>query len=269
MLRCGDGWQPTRIKRVIEGYETSTRVAKVATDAGNGFLKGMGNPAGELALATELVAGELAAWYGLQVPPFAIVGVLDIEIPMIGRGNMRFGPGFISREIEGAPSDGADIFLKKINNPDDVSKIVFFDTWIRNADRWPPEAANLPGNRDNLFFTPVDRKFDLVALDHSHCFVETTLADELSSPHLLEDDGVYGNYPEFRPLITAQAVAAAATRLRQIDISIVREIVESIPPEWGVTVGERRGLADLICRRALRVADYLPAKLVAQPSLEL
>jgi hypothetical protein len=40
MLVCGRDWQPTRVRRVIETHESSTRVAKVATDVGNGFLKG-------------------------------------------------------------------------------------------------------------------------------------------------------------------------------------------------------------------------------------
>jgi hypothetical protein len=101
MLFCGRDWQPSLVKRVIETYETSTRVAKVATDAGNGFLKGMGNPAGSLALASEVVVGELAVWLGLRVPPFAIVGTGDIQIPMMGRGDMLPGPAFISQEIEG------------------------------------------------------------------------------------------------------------------------------------------------------------------------
>src|SRR5262245_53584854 len=98
MLSCGSEWQPTLVKRVIETLRTSTRPAKVLTDEGNGFLKGMGNPAGLDALAEELVGTELARWIGLKTPPFAIVNVRDIEIPMIDRGYMRQGPAFISRE---------------------------------------------------------------------------------------------------------------------------------------------------------------------------
>jgi hypothetical protein len=138
------------VRRVIETHESSTRVAKVATDVGNGFLKGIGNPAGNDSLATELVAGELAAWFGVRTPPFAIIPVVDIEIPMIGVGHMQNGPAFISREIEGSTAAGGDVFLKRLVNPDDVSKLIVFDTWIRNPDRCPPEG--LPTNRDNLFF---------------------------------------------------------------------------------------------------------------------
>jgi hypothetical protein len=48
---------------------SSTEVVHVATDAGNGFLKGMGNRQGDESLACELVGSELAALVGLSVPP--------------------------------------------------------------------------------------------------------------------------------------------------------------------------------------------------------
>lgn len=73
MLCCGRKWQPTCIERVIESFPTSTMVCKVATDKGNCFLKGMGNPSGNDALISELVCGELAAWIGLRIPDFAII----------------------------------------------------------------------------------------------------------------------------------------------------------------------------------------------------
>lgn len=65
MLRCGLNWQPTFVDRVIEIFPTSTRVALVNTDAGLGYMKGMGNPSGNQSLAMELVGSELAANLGL------------------------------------------------------------------------------------------------------------------------------------------------------------------------------------------------------------
>jgi hypothetical protein len=269
MLQCGRVWQPTLVKRAIEPLQTSTRVVKVATDVGNGFLKGMGNPAGNVALATELVGGELAQWFGLKTPPFAVVPVSDIDIPMIGHGYMTHGPGFISKEIDGLTSDGGDVFLSKLSNPEDVSKIIIFDTWIRNADRCPPDPGNIPFNRDNLFFTPEGRKFHLVAFDHSHCFVETTLEDELGGAHLVEDEQIYGRFPEFAPYITADAVGAAVARLGQMTPATAKEIVDSVPAKWAVSIGTRAAWCDLICERAQRVAKYAPGKLGVSLSFEL
>jgi hypothetical protein len=223
----------------------------------------MGNPAGNLSLATALVAGELARWFGLVTPPFAIVQVVDIDIPMEGYGFMDKGPAFVSRELEGAPGDGGDIFLSRLNNPDDVSKLVIFDTWIRNADRCSPD-PEVPFNRDNLFFTPIGRKFDLVVFDHSHCFVETTLEAELEGGHLLDDARIYGNFPEFSRHLNGRAIEAGAARLHQIDAGVAQEIIGSIPADWGITTSVKTAWADLILRRAQKVADYVPLRLMDQ-----
>ncbi|SNT11677.1 hypothetical protein SAMN05216374_2759 [Tardiphaga sp. OK246] len=267
MLQCGVEWRPTLVKRVIEPLRTSTRAAKVATDEGIGFLKGMGNPAGPVALATELVAAELARWLGLKTPPFAIVQLVDLDVPMIERGYMLHGPAFISKEIDGLTADGGDVFLSRLHNPEDISKLVVFDTWIRNADRCPPDPQNTPYNRDNLFFTPSGRKFQIVVFDHSHCFVEGTLEDELGQPHLLDDERIYGNFPEFSAYIRPDAVQAAVARLRQIDTNVVQEVLGSIPQQWGISGSIKAAWCHLICARANKVAEFIPGKLLDEPGL--
>jgi hypothetical protein len=265
---CGSEWQPTVIKRLIEVLPTSTNVAKVSTDNGNGFLKGMGNPAGNEALAAELVSAELARWFGLRTAPFAILDVQEIEIP-VRRGYLEFGPAFITKQIPGLTGDGADVLLRKLNTHADVCRLVIFDTWIRNSDRCSSFDGEQIISRDNLFFSPRDGKLDLVALDHSHCWVETTLEDELGDPRLASDETVYGYFPEFEPYMNSQAVAAAVNRLRQLDIEFAREVVNSIPAQWGPNPGCRQLWSDLIFERAQKVAAFIPLKLVGSPELEL
>jgi hypothetical protein len=269
MLYCGAHWQPTYIKRVIETFQTSTRVARVGTDSGNGFLKGLGNPAGKLSLAAELVAGELASWYGLDIPPFAIVSIGELPIPMIDGGYLAPGPAFISREVDGFAGTGGQGFADKIANPADVAKLVVFDTWIRNADRCHPEPDNYPPNYDNLFFTTAGAKFRLMALDHSQGFVESGLEENLSDPYLLNDDGVYGYYPEFSELIQFEPVTAAIQRLGEFPAALAAEIVDSIPEEWDISNTARAAWVSVIVQRAQRVAEYLPAKLLDEPGLQV
>jgi len=269
MLRCGRNWRPASVKRVIETFETSTRVAQVATDAGNGFLKGIGNPAGPMSLVAELVAGELAAWIGLIIPDFSIIHVTGIDIPFGNGAHVQHGPAFISREIDGFGGNGGPDFIRKISNPSDIAKLVVFDTWIRNADRCHPDPENYPPNYDNLFFTPNGQKYELVALDHSQGFIESGIEAALSDPYVLEDDQVYGFFPEFAALIDYTSVTAAVARLRQIDTAQVQEIVDSIPPQWGISSGTRVVLRNVICERANRVANYISAKLLSNPGLEV
>ncbi len=268
MLHCGSEWRPTLIKRVIEPLTTSTRPVKVLTDAGIGFLKGIGNPAGTDALAEELVGTELARWLGLKTPPFALLDVRNLKIPMIGRGDVVEGPAFVSSELRGSTSDGGTAFLRKLTNPEDVAKLVVFDTWIRNSDRHSPWIQGQGSNLDNLFFRQSGRKFELVAFDHSHCFVETTLDPELGWKDTILDNRVYGNFPAFKPYITYDRLDAARRRLRDMNQDIASRIVGSVPAEWGITSGTKSKWIEVICARAKLVDEFIEFAVMGQKRLE-
>ena len=111
---------------------------------------------------------------------------------------MALGPAFVSRVLPGSTGSEDGSILKNLAAPGDISRLVMFDTWIRNADRWPPEDGIMAEpNFENLFFTPNGQKFEIIALDHSHCFVEIALDDELADPVVAFDERVYGLFPSF------------------------------------------------------------------------
>jgi hypothetical protein len=240
------------------------------TDEGVGFLKAMGNPAGNGSLASELVGTELAALLGLTVPPFAVIAVGELEIPFHGGGQADVGPAFISRELPGVTGDGGDTFLRKLVRPLDVALLIVFDTWVRNLDRCPPpDYIDPEPRRDNLFFTPIRQKFGLVALDHSHCFAEEGLETGLEQGQFVEDDGIYGLFPEFEPHLTGKLVQQAVEALRAVDHADVQAIVASVPIPWGLGAGLRQLWCDMIMARRDKVADHILNKLVLQGELGL
>lgn len=267
MVSCGNPWQPTAVRRVIQALGTSTGVAKVSTDEGIAYLKGIGNPAGLDSLATELVGTELARWIGLQTPDFAIISVNNIDIPLRAGGSLQYGPMFASRDTVHITYDGDPSKLSRLLDPEAVSRLVVFDSWIRNGDRHHPDENLQIVNRDNLFFSPRGRDYELIAIDHSHCFVAGTLADEIGDPEVRDDDGVYGLFPEFRPLISPAAIGRSLHRLSEIDTRVAGEIVGSIPSEWGVTARTRQLWVEVICQRAQHVLRYLPHTLFDQMGL--
>lgn len=268
MLNCGRTWQPSSVDRVIETYPTSTRVAKVRTDLGIGFLKGLGNPSGNESLACELVGSELASQMGLKVPPFAIVELAGLEIPMKDYGTVNFGPAFVSKEITAVTADGGDTFLRRLTDQADVARLVMFDTWIRNMDRCPPADYFDPEpRRDNLLFSPSGQKFTLVAFDHSHCFVEGELEFGLAGDHFVNDARIYGLFPEFGRYLDEATLRLAAQAIRNVDAAVIEEIVHSIPPDWGPSSIIRTRWADLIFKRGEIVAEQAFEQLVSQAQL--
>jgi hypothetical protein len=230
----------------------------------------MGNPAGNGSLASELVAAELAGLLGLRVPDFAIVEIQDIIIEMQGSGPMERGPAFASRTLEGTPADGTKLFVQKLNRPGDVSKLIAFDTWIRNSDRCPPaDALDPEPRRDNLFFAPTGRKYDIVALDHSHCFVEGDLDVELGDDQLASDPRVYGAFPEFEGFIRERDVIEATALLGRVTAAEAEQVVRAVPVAWGPSAQSREAWVRLITDRALFVSESLPELLLQQGRLQV
>lgn len=262
MLHCGMHCQPTEVQVELQLFPSSTRPAKVGTDVGQGFIKGIGNPAGDTALISELVAAELGTWFNLKIPPFAIIQNCEIAIPMINHHGNILPPIFFSKAIEGMPRDGGSTFLERLSDKSDVAKLVVFDTWIRNCDRYIDGSAN----SDNLFYATATkgRKYDLVPIDHSHCFVDIDF-EELPNSEFIEDETIYGLYPEFCEYITSDYVAIAINKLRELDREFVKDCVNSIPVEWNMTTNCRNHLVDLICQRAEYVVNTISSKLVDDP----
>ena len=263
MLACGKMCRPTKVLREVERFVSSTRVVLVETDAGLGYVKGMRNPHGAKALVSELVAAELGAWFGLSVPPFAIIENCDIEIRMKDWPYLMQPPLFFSKSVDGFPRDGSDAIISKIRNPGDISRLVVFDTWVRNTDRYSRGKMN---NSENLLLVMNGNKekYDLTPIDHTHCFFEEVLPDGLNEESVM-DQSVYGDFPEFTPYLTRTAVGAALDRLSRLDRGFVNEIVYSIPPEWGLNASAARTLADFICRRAAFMVETMAEKIVKTP----
>jgi hypothetical protein len=242
----------------------------VHTEVGDGYLKAMGNPAGEHALACELVGTQLAAWFGLPVFDFAIINVTAaVELPFAKGGLATPGPAFITRAEPGEPWGGKDRELKRLANPEDISRLVVFDTWTLNCDRHAPNKSRKP-NRNNVFLSEEAPKGELLlrAMDHTHCFAfGSALAKRIAQIDRIRDPNVYGLFPEFRAFLGRAAVGRSVSHLRQANRQLLTEITQSIPPEWDVSQAAREALVDLLLGRASYVADCIIERLWPQQEL--
>jgi len=174
-------WRPTTIRRFIRPFPTSACTALVETDAGPGYLKALGNPEGPHVLACEWVGTQLAKWFDLPTFDFSLITVaVEDEIPFAKGGLAEPGPAFITRAESGEPWSAHESQLKRIANPEDIARLVVFDTWTLNCDRYQPPPEGVAGrarvNWNNVFLSgeaPAGQLL-LKAIDHTHCF---TVAD--------------------------------------------------------------------------------------------
>lgn len=257
-------WPPTTFRRFARAIKSSTAVARIVTDAGPAYVKALGNPQGPHALACDLVGTRLAHWFGLQTFEEAILNLeATDEIPLYNGAQAKPGPAFVTREERGTPWSGDPDELAMLDNPQDLSRIVVFDTWTRNCDRHPADLETRKPNRDNVFLSgtrSTEGHFRLVAMDHGHCFTcGRELTAKAATIDAVRDERAYGLFPEFLPFLRPEVIATCLAQLGNLPVHLVREIVDGIPAAWDVSPGARHALETLIRDRAAFLAAHAEA----------
>lgn len=268
-------WNPTRVERVEKAFPTSACTVRVQTDAGPAYLKAIGSDEGPHILACELVGTRLAKWLGLRTFDYSIIDVTDAdEIEFHNKKVAHAGPAFITRAETGEPWSGNQSQLTLLANPEDLSRLVVFDTWTLNCDRhvWQGTgtASRERVNRNNVFLSQEapPGQFTLKAMDHTHCFTcgrRPTI--QVCSIDKVQDGRLFGLFPEFRDRLDRGAVQAAATDLLRMDDASAAQIVDGIPREWDVDGGVRNAICQLIVRRSHFVARTIEGRLWPQSEL--
>ncbi|MCC7085431.1 MAG: hypothetical protein IT427_10530 [Pirellulales bacterium] len=275
-------WQPTVIQRFNRAYPTSACTAQIVTDAGIGYLKALESPEGRHTLVCELVGTRLAQWFELPTFDYSIIRVdADaIDIPLLDQhqkqiGMAQSGSAFITRAENGDSWSGKTEQLNKLVNPNDIGRLIVFDTWTLNCDRHCDPPTGTFGkpriNRNNVFLSEEapSGQFMLKAIDHTHCF---TCGGELTTK-LLRDDKikeprVFGAFAEFWPLLTQDDVMLAVQALRSVNQTVADNATARIPGEWDLSEKVRQALAEFIVRRAAFVSDTIFGKLWPQAKFD-
>jgi hypothetical protein len=245
----------------------------VETDVGEGFLKALGNPEGPHALACELVGSMLADWLGLPTLDFSLVEVIeDDEIPFLRGGRAEQGTAFISRsEPAGFPWGGTAKELRFLANPLDINGLVTVDTWLLNCDRHSPDGRRK--NLDNVFLVQQEetgKNVILTAIDFTHAFTcGSEISRRLRFIDRIQDDRIYGLFPEFWDYLDRDAVRTLATKLSGFTAAIADQSISAVPAMWEVDRESRAAWAEFITRRAHFLADRLEEMLWPQGRMNL
>jgi hypothetical protein len=268
-------WKPSAVVRFIRPYPSSAKTALVETDAGQGYLKAMGAPEGPHTLASEVVAIQLAHWLGLPTFEWSIIPVDDqVEIPFVDKdgnevGKADRGPAFITKAEEGGTWSGRKADLERLDNQHDLTRLVIFDTWLLNCDRY--RAFDNKGrprvreNKDNVFMSSEEAsegRFRLKAMDHTHCF---TCGGEwtrrLSHRDTIKDERVFGLFPIFRSFMDLTVARDTTNKLGGISRDFVGEVFQTVPPEWEVSGEVVQAATTLIVERAKFVSESIVDKI--------
>jgi hypothetical protein len=170
-------WKPTRLVEVARSADTSTGATELTTDAGRAYIKPMGNRQGPHVLATDWVGTHLAKWFGLSTFDVAIIRVEAKNVFELPRGaRAEPGPAFVARAEAGDAWGGGSKELETLINPEDISRIVIFDTWTLNCDRYHFDPNARRPNYANVFLSTEsveEGRTRLIAMDHGLCFIRS------------------------------------------------------------------------------------------------
>lgn len=267
-------WQPKTILRLEECIPSSSNVFRVVTDAGKGYLKTLGNPEGPRSLICEWVAWHLAQKLRLTTFDATLINIApEDELPFPKGGFAAPGPAFITKAENGTVWGGSQIELRKLVNPEDLARLVVFDTWLRNRDRCPPPGAPWHNNLRNVFLSfedvPADRAC-LKAMDHTHCFTwSPTLSVKIAMIDEWQDERIYGRFVEFEPWLTRERVVPVLEDLKLIKREQIVQILASVPPEWQLDGNVREAMVNFLMARAGWLGDNLESLLFPQRELPL
>lgn len=254
-------WKPSKLLEFGKALDTSTGPARVMTDAGPAYLKAMGNRQGPHVLATDWVGTHLAKWLGLSTFDIAILNLEADDVFDLPRGTKaQPGPAFLARELPGDPWGRSGLQLDLLVNPEDITRLVVFDTWTLNCDRHHHDLTARKPNYDNVFLSSEGvetGKRRLIAMDHGLCFIRSgeDLSPKLSHIEKVQDEHVYGLFPEFRGRLQDAIITRCVSRLREMNAATAKAMIDTVPLGWEVPDPARAAWSDLISRRASYVAD--------------
>lgn len=256
-------WNPTRVLQIAGSVDSSTGATEVITDLGSAYIKPLGNRQGPHVLATDWVGTHLAKWFGLPTFDVAIVSLHSDLVFHLPRGAVATpGPAFAARAMAGAPWNRQPRELEVLDNPEDITRLVVFDTWTLNCDRHHHDPNIRKPNPDNVFLSRdgvAQGKRRLIAMDHGLCFIGSgeDLSPRLAHIEKVKAPGVYGLFPEFLPKLRPDTMQVCMERLREMDLATASAMVATVPTEWDVSEDAREAWSLLIHRRANFVVDHL------------
>ena len=110
--------------------------------------------------------------------------------------------------------------------------------------RQPTAGAHI--NTGNVFISEDSgrgKQPQLLAVDHTHVFGSDAVVDGGSASKAVQDDAIYGSFPEFRRFLNERDIKSTLADLSRISFEDVQAILSATPRCWGMTppAGQLRG----------------------------
>ena len=210
-------------------------------------------------LLNELICANLAALLGLPLPNFTIAVLSQDTIN--SSNELQYleaipGKVFCSEYVKGITSLSPQT-VESLKNQEVIPDLVAFDLLVGNSDR----ATDFKkGNAGNYL---VNKKQELLLIDHSHVFIKQELWDAhtLSSAMIIGstvDENFSERYRYFRKYIDGRnPFENFINRCEAVDISDLENVFSNIPNEWNISSEDVDALKKFIEFQCLNIREIL------------
>src|SRR5262249_55680933 len=234
-------WNPTKYRQSIRPVvNSSSLVIRIQTDDGEAFLK---------AIHSELICPEVLGceWLGTHLAKrFGLQTFQISRIPIRGGDNVRLkkqsrtilakaGPAIVTKSETGKDIWTTKTIKSEILNPDDVNRLIVFDTWMRNCDRYlgTTGGSRRWDNPRNIFISEnPDGTNVLKVIDHGYILTCGHPIDP-GLRHKECEQKIYGLFPQFVPMISCRRVNEISKELSTVQTSMWDDLLSEIPHQWG------------------------------------
>lgn len=226
------------------------------------FVKFMENGQALKVLSNEAICGAIAIELGLPCPQYDIV---SIEPALLQESKSRglipasttVGPHFGVVQVENAVPLASLADISSATNKDMFSLAVLFDAWTYNIDR---------NNNGNVLMamTPMGLTFYLI--DHGHCF--NCQWDKDSILRLIKDNNATWMFEMSKQIVSKSELNEREKFIQSVSLVEISKVVDSIPPEWGLTAEEKDSVKKYLDERRPRLGDVVSANMALFPVLK-
>lgn len=210
-------------------------------------------------LLNEFICAKLASLLELPLPNFKIANLSQDTIDSsIELQHLKAIPGkvFCSEYIRGITSL-SPLTIDNLKNQEVIPDLVAFDLLIGNSDR----ATDFKrGNAGNYL---VNKKQELLLIDHSHVFINQEIWDKNTLSSAMEigstiDENFSERYRYFRRYINGRnPFENFINKCEAIDISVLDDIFYNIPPEWDISSEDIDALKKFIEFQCINIREIL------------
>jgi hypothetical protein len=152
-----------------------------------------------------------------------------------------------------------------LSNSSDITKLVIFDTWVRNCDRHSVDGERVRQNRDNVFLMTAGtaESLRMIAMDHTHAFTcGRDLTGRINNINLVRDNSRYGLFPEFEAHWDLASASDTLKRLGEFSEGTASRFMNFIPSAWQVEANVCTAWSGFLADRAhwlasQNVSDWL------------